>query len=291
MSDWGGQTMVAALRRVVVRRPDEAFAAAEPEVWHYAARPDLSAAQRQHDQLAGLLRDAGAEVLYHDTPLPAHADAVFVHDPVLITDRGAVVLRMGKSLRRGEETELARTLGTLGVPIAARLEAPATAEGGDLMWLDRRTLAVGRGFRTNAEGIHQLRHQLGDDGVQVLAFDLPYADGPTACLHLMSVISMVDDDLAVVFPPLLPVALWQELQRRRVACVEVPENELASMGPNVLALAPRRCLMLEGNPITTRRLRDAGCQVHTYDGSELSLKAEGGATCLTRPILRGPSPG
>lgn len=283
---FGGHSMVDPLRRVLVRRPDEAFAVDDPERWHYAARPDLGAARREHDALAEILRRAGAEVAYHDAPQPGRADAIYVYDPVLITDHGAVMLEMGKDLRRGEEAPLAARLEALGVPTVFALEGPGRAEGGDLLWLDERTLVAGRGFRTNAAGIEQLRRGLADLGVEVSSVDLPYFTGPDACLHLLSLISLVDRDLAVVYPPLLPVALWQMLAERGFRLAEVSEAEFGTMGSNVLALAPGRCLMLEGNPITRRRLEAAGCEVETYRGEEISLKAEGGPTCLTRPILR-----
>jgi dimethylargininase len=283
---FGGQSMFAPLRRVLVRRPDQDFAVDDPDLWHYAGRPDLAQAQREHDQLAGILRRAGAEVIYHDVPQPGRADAIFVFDPALITDQGAVILRMGKQLRRGEEDALAQRLAALDIPVRYRLHGDALAEGGDLLWLDRDTLAVGLGFRTNAEGLRQLGQALGDLGVALVPVELPYYTGPAACLHLLSLISIVDHDLAVVYPPLLSVPFWQLLQRRGFRLVEVPDEEFATMGTNVLALAPGECLMLEGNPVTRRRLEAAGCEVQTYRGGEVSLKAEGGPTCLTRPILR-----
>jgi dimethylargininase len=284
---YGGQTMYAPLRRVLVRRPDVAFGEADPALWHYTARPDLARAQEEHDALVAMLRAAGAEVLEHNTPQPGRADAIFVFDPALITDRGAIILRVGKELRRGEEAAMARRFEELGVPTLATLHGDALAEGGDLLWLDETTLAAGLGFRTNHEGVRQLQEALAPGGVTVVPFELPYFLGPAACLHLLSLISIVDERLAVVYPPLMPVPFWQELQRRGFRLVEVPEAEFMSMGPNVLALAPGQCLMLAGNPITKRRLEEAGCEVLTYRGEELSLKAEGGATCLTRPLLRG----
>ncbi len=278
--------MFGKLRRVLVKRPGEAFATAEPERWHYAARPHLATAQREHDALTATLRRAGAEVIYHHAPQPGKADAIYVFDPVLVTDRGAVVLSMGKDLRRGEEAAMARRLEALGVPVLFALEGAARAEGGDLLWLDETTLAVGLGFRTNALGLDQLRAGLAPLGVEVFPVELPVFHGPQACLHLQSLISLVDRDLAVVYPPLIAVPFWQRLQDRGFRRVEVPAEEFPTMGPNVLALGPGQCLMLEGNPVTRERLIAAGCRVETYRGREISWKAEGGPTCLTRPILR-----
>jgi len=290
MSDYGGQSMVAPLRRVLVRRPDEAFGGADPEVWHYTSRPDLAAARQEHEALTGLLTAAGAEVVEHPEPQPERADAIFVFDPALITDQGAVLLRMGKALRRGEEEAMGSRFVELGIPILGVLHGEATAEGGDLFWLDRQTLAAGHGFRTNAEGLRQLWEILDPLGVEVLPVELPYFGGPEACLHLLSLISLVDDDLAVVYPRLLAVPFWRLLRDRGIRLVEVPDEEFATQGPNVLALAPRKALMLEGNPITRRRLEEAGCEVTTYRGREISLKAEGGPTCLTQPLWRASRP-
>jgi N-dimethylarginine dimethylaminohydrolase len=287
MGDYGSQSMIAPLRKVLVKRPGRAFAGADPAQWNYAARPDLDTARQEHDAFAQILREAGAEVFYHDESQPDRADAIYVYDPAIVTDQGAIVLRMGKELRRGEEGPMARRLEELGVPVLATLHGEARAEGGDLLWVDRHTLAAGLGFRTNAEGVRQLGEALGATGATVMPVELPYYGGPDACLHLMSLISIVDEKLAVVYRPLLSVPFWQELSARGFRTVEVPPEEFETMGPNVLALAPGRCLMLEGNPITRQRLEAAGCEVQTYRGKEISLKAEGGPTCLTRPLLRG----
>ncbi len=283
---YGSQSMVESLRIVLVRRPDQAFAVTDPAKWHYAGRPDLETAQREHDALVEIMRQAGAQVTYHGESLPDHADAIFVHDPVIVTDRGAVILRMGKTLRCGEEMAIERCLTELGIPILYRLHGSAAAEGGDLLWLDHDTLAVGQGFRTNEEGLRQLQSALAGLDVTIIPVPLPYHGGPQACLHLMSLISVVDHLLAVVYLPLLPVPFCQYLERRGFRLIEVPDREFPTMGPNVLALAPGQCVMLDGNPITKRRLEEAGCTVQTYLGRELSLKAEGGPTCLTRPLLR-----
>ncbi len=283
---YGSQSMIAPLRRVLVKRPHAAFGGADPLRWHYTTRPDLEIAQQEHDALVGVLRQTGAEVFYHDEPQPEHADAIFVYDPAIVTDAGAVILSLGKALRRGEEAPLARRMEALGVPIYYELHGAARAEGGDLLWLDHDTLAVGLGFRTNVEGLRQLSEALSPLGVVVIPVELPYHAGPEACLHLLSLISVVDEKLAVVYPPLLSVPFWQLLQARGFRLIETPPEEFETMATNVLALSPGQCLMLQGNPLTRRRLTEAGCEVLTYKGDELSLKAEGGPTCLTRPILR-----
>lgn len=281
---YGSQSMVTPLQTVLMRPPDHSFGQADPQKWHYTGQPDLVVAQQEHAALVQIVRQGGAEVIYHDIPLPDHADALFVHDPALMTDQGAIILQMGKTLRQGEEAAQAAAFKKLGIPIHYTLHGTARAEAGDLLWVDEQTLAVGLGFRTNKEGLHQLQEALPD--VQVIPVHLPYYTGPEACLHLMSFISLVDHDLAVVYLPLIPVPFYHYLQERGMHWVEVPASEFTTMGPNVLALAPGQCVMLENNPITQHRLEEAGCQVFTYKGNEISLKAEGGATCLTRPILR-----
>jgi dimethylargininase len=285
-ASFGCQSMVEPLRRVLVKRPDAAFAVADPRAWHYTGRPDLALAQAEHDAFVGVLRAAGVEILDHPAPQPERADAIFVHDPAIVTDRGAVLLRMGKALRRGEEAAIGSRFEELEIPIFSELQGEARAEGGDLLWIDHDTLAVGQGFRTNAEGLRQLREVLESLGVTIVPTDLPYHGGPEACLHLMSLISLVRSNLAVVYEPLLPAPLHGFLAARGFRFVLVPDEEFGSMGTNVLALAPGECVMLEGNPVTKARLEKAGCRVRTYRGNEISLKAEGGPTCLTRPLLR-----
>ncbi len=285
-ASYGGQNMYASLRRVLVRRPDEAFAVADPAAWHYARRPVLAAAQAEHDALVALLRASGAEVVYADEPQPDRADAIFTFDPALITDAGAIILAMGKELRRGEEDAMARALEAAGVPVIARLKGEARAEGGDMLWVDEDVLAVGLGFRTNAEGVEQITTLLAPMGILVMPIPLPYYTGPEACLHLLSLISIVDERLAVVYLPLLPVVFVEVLMERGFTLVEVPEAEFATMGTNVLAVGPRDCIMLDGNPVTQARLEASGCRVRAYRGDDISFVAEGGPTCLTRPLLR-----
>lgn len=285
-SSYGCQSMVDPLRRVLVRRPDASFAVEDPRAWHYTGRPDLGIARAEHDAFVRLLRDAGAEVVYHDAAQPGRADAIFVHDPAIVTDHGAILLQMGKRLREGEEAAIGARFEELDVPILYRLHGDARAEGGDLVWIDHDTLAVGQGFRTNADGLRQIREAVKPLGVETVSADLPYGEGPESCLHLMSVISMVRSNLAVVYEPLLPVPLHEFLTERGIRLVRIPDEEFGTMGCNVLALAPGDCVMLEGNPVTKGRLEKAGCRVRTYRGNEISLKAEGGPTCLTRPILR-----
>jgi len=281
---FGGQTLVAPLRRVLVRAPDPPALARWRE-FGWLAEPDPAVAAEQHEALCELLRGAGAEVVYAGSDVGEDPDAVYVFDPVIVSDRGALLLRPGKEGRRGEPVAIAEDLRALGVPVAFEMAEPATAEGGDTMWLDQRTLLVGRSYRTNDAGIRALREAL--PGVEVLAFDLPRLRGPDACLHLLSLLSPLDDDLVVAYPPLMPIRLLELFAERGIAIVEVPEEEFDSLGPNVLALAPRVAVALEGNPEIRRRMESAGVDVSVFEGSEIAHKGEGGPTCLTRPLLRG----
>jgi len=283
---FGCQSMAGRLRRVLVR-PPAPDGTAEWRSFGWRAEPDAAVLGAEHEAFCTILADAGAEVIRAQTPLPANPDAIYVYDPALVCDAGAVVLRPGKHARRDEPGAMAGDFLAAGVPLAASLDAPATAEGGDTLWLDERTLLVGHGYRTNAAGIEALSSALA--GVEVVPFDLPHHHGPGEVLHLMSLISPLDDDLAVVYLPLLPVRLAQLLKERGIRLIEVPDEEFETMGPNVLALAPRVALALKGNDETRRRMEKAGVDVLVYEGNEISYKGDGGPTCLTRPILRDKS--
>jgi N-dimethylarginine dimethylaminohydrolase len=270
------------LRRVLLR-PPRADELSSCRTLGWRGQPDAVAIAEEHAALCELLADAGAEVVIANAPAPGDADAIYVYDPVLIGDGGAVLLRLGKEQRLGEARMLEPALAEAGIRIAARMEAPATADGGDMFWLDDETLLVGRGYRTNDAGVDAIRAALPD--ANVLVFDLPHLNGRAEVLHLMSLVSPLADDLVVAYLPLLPVRLVELFDARGIAIVEVPEPEFDSMGANVLALAPRRALALERNVETRRRLERAGVEVLTYEGTELS-KGDGGPTCLTRPLVR-----
>ncbi len=274
--------MWGKLERVLVRPP---LAADVGHVERYGWRgvPDAVAAAAEHEALREILAEAGADVIVseHD---PGNPDAIYVYDPVLVGDEGAALLRPGKEGRLGEPPGIAAALEAAGVPVASRMEAPATAEGGDTVWLDHDTLLVGHGYRTGTGGIAALREAF--PGVEVIALDLPHWVGASEVMHLMSLISPLDRDLAVVYPRLAPVRLMELLAERRIEIVEVPDQEFETMGSNVLALGPRRALALEGNDVTRRRMEAAGVEVTAYRGDHISRLGDGGPTCLTRPILR-----
>ena len=274
--------MTGTLVRVLVR-PPLAEDAGRWREFGWRAAPDPAAAASEHEIFCGLLEDAGAEVVIsrHD---PGNPDAIYVYDPVLVGGDGAVLLRPGKEGRRGEPGALGPVLESAGVPVAAEIEPPALVEGGDTVWLDERTLLLGIGYRTNEAALDALRAAFA--GVEVVAFDLPHWSGAGEVMHLMSFISPLDRDLALVYPRIAPVRLLELLAERGIGVVEVPDEEFESQGSNVLALGPRRALALDGNPETRRRLERAGVDVVVYRGDEISKKGDGGPTCLTRPLLR-----
>src|SRR6478735_5049533 len=259
--------MWGTLERVLVRPP----LPEDVERWReygWRSAPDHSAAVAEHERFRGLLEEAGAEVVvsHHD---PGNPDAIYVYDPVLVGNEGAVLLRPGKEGRRNEPDAIASSLLAAGVPVAASLAEPASAEGGDTVWLDDNTLLVGIGYRTNPAALAALGDAFA--GVEVVAFDLPHWNGRGEVMHLMSLISPLDRDLALVYPRIAPVRLLELLAERGIGTIEVPDDEFETMGPNVLALGPRRALALEGNDETRRRME---------------RKGDDGPTCLTRPLLR-----
>jgi len=274
--------MTGRLERVLVRPP----LPEDAENWRaygWRAAPDVAAAVAEHEDFRALLESAGAEVVVstHD---PGNPDAMYVYDPVLVGAEGAVLLRPGKEGRRTEPGAIAASLADAGVPVAHALAEPVVAEGGDTVWLDELTLLVGIGYRTSPAAVPALAAAF--PGVEVVAFDLPHWNGRDEVMHLMSLISPLDRDLAVVYTRIAPVRLLELLDERGIEVVEVPDDEFATQGPNVLALGPRRALALDGNPQTRRRMEAAGVDAVVYKGDEISKKGDGGPTCLTRPLLR-----
>jgi N-dimethylarginine dimethylaminohydrolase len=281
---FGAQSMTARLRDVLVKLPGPAFGRAFDDPAHGFLRPvDLDRARREHDGLVETLDRLGAtvHVLDAETDDP---DLVYTFDPLLVGDRGAIPLRPGKPNRAGEPALLEAWTSAAGIPTAGRIEAPGTLEGGDTLWLRPDLLCIGRTLRTNDAGARQLASIAGGE---VRTFDVPYWRGPAELVHLLSVVSPVADDLAVVFMPLLPVGLWELLGELGVRLVEVPEDEFPTLGCNVLAVRPGVVVVADGNPVTRRGLEAAGCEAHAIPLGEIGENGSGGPTCLTRPILRG----
>jgi len=288
---WGCASEVGRIRSLLLKHPRDAFrSAAEIErQWRglgYSAPPDLERAVREYDALVSLLADSIPEIHFLPADENVGLDSLYVRDAVLMTPGGAILPRMGKPARRGEPRAAARTLERLGIPMIGEIGGGGTMEGGDLAWLDARTLVVGRGYRTSAAGLESLGGLIRDMGGEIIPVPLPHWNGPADVFHLMSFLSPVDTDLAVVYSRLMPVPFREILLERGFRLVEVPDEEYDGMAGNVLALAPRRCLMLDGNPLTRRRLESAGAEVLLYQGEEISRKGAGGPTCLTRPLSR-----
>ena len=297
--DWGARNMTGRLRRVLMRRPGLALREADPAAWHYGPFFDAERAAAQHAAFTAIVHASGATVEWLDEDggggdaaagwSDGLADAMFTHDPSLVGEHGAVIARMGKPLRAGEPALHEAFYQRAGIPVLGRIEGPGTLEGGDTIWLDRSTLAVGRGGRTNAAGIAQLADLLRPHGVAVHAFDLPWGEGRAACLHLMSLASPLASDLMLVFAPMLPFAFRDLLDARGVTCLEAPRDEFEATGGlslNVLALAPRDVVAVAGAPRTRALMEGAGCVVRTFEAEALCIACEGGPTCLTRPLLR-----
>jgi N-dimethylarginine dimethylaminohydrolase len=286
-----GLNEFGALKAVAVKHARDAFrdAATVERQWqplNYTAPPDVSRASNEHDRFVEILRTAGADVRFLPPDDSTTIDSIYVRDASIVSPRGLIFCAMGKPQRASEPDAQERAFATSpAVTVAGRIEPPGTLEGGDLIWLDAETVAVGHGYRTNAEGIRQLRALLGAS-VTVVDVPLPHWRGDRDVMHLMSLISPVDHDLAVVYSPLMPVPFRQWLLARGLRLVEVPDAEFDSMGTNILALAPRQCLMVAGNPQTRARLEAAGATVIEYEGREISEKGAGGPTCLTRPLGR-----
>ncbi|HTQ28730.1 MAG TPA: arginine deiminase family protein [Puia sp.] len=253
---------------------------------NYLAKPVFSRALDEYDFFESTLKEQ-SEILFH---LPFHhdtgMDSIYCRDASIATNRGMIICHMGKAARRGEPAAEEEAFLAQGIPILGRIDPPGTVEGGDVAWLDENTLAVGHTYRTNAAGIAQLGSLLEPLGVHLVTVALPHYRGPSDVFHLMSILSPVNKNLAVVYSPLMPISFRNLLLDRNYELVEVPETEFETMGCNVLALAPRLCMMVAGNPVTKSRLEKAGCQVITYQGNEISVKGGGGPTCLTRPIWR-----
>jgi len=288
--DFGAFNNWGTLKKVAVRRPADSFVSdakidAEWKDLNYHSRPDLENSITEFDAVEKVLKAAGAEVIALPAADCLTLDAIYTHDALVVTPRGLVKPQMGKPQRRKEADVNGAALEKLGVPIAGEISGDGKVEGGDLVWIDRQTLLAGVGYRTNLEGVRQLQALCGGE-VEVKWFDLPHYKGRPDVFHLMSVLSPLDKDLAVVYPPLMPVRLVEFLERRGIEFIEVPEAEFPSMGCNVLALGPRHAMMIDGNPETLKRIKAKGVKVEVISGADICRKGEGGPTCMTRPIVR-----
>jgi N-dimethylarginine dimethylaminohydrolase len=281
------------LTRVLLKHPREAFRsdhaiAADWKALSFSEAPSFARAIEEYDAFVEILTTGGVQVNQLPTAEETNLDSLYVRDASIVCSRGVILCRMGKRLRAAEPDAQKAAYRNLGIPVVGEITEPGRLEGGDVVWLDDRTIAVGHGYRTDDEGILQLRALLGDSIDELIVVPLPHWRGPGDVLHLMSLISPIDRDLAVVYSPLLPVAFRQRLIAHGCELIEVAHEEFETMGTNVLALGPRDCVMLAGNPQTRQALERAGARVREYIGNEISVKGAGGPTCLTRPLARAP---
>ena len=289
--DYGCQSMVEKISRIIIKHPKDAFISQDnlDSKWknfNYVSCPDYGKVLKEYEIFEKVIRDHVENVHYLPQDSGTGLDSIYAHDTCKITSKGAIMFNVGKELRKGETKATRKLLEEMGVPILGEIGGEGTMEGGDVVWLDERTVAVGRGYRTNYEGIRQFKELVKDLVDEVVVVELPHGDGPDECLHLMSVISMVDRDLAVVYSKLMPVSFRDLLIERGVQLIEVDDDEYGLLGSNVLALAPRVCMIMEGNPKTKASLEKAGAKVYEYPGDEVSFKGTGGPTCLTLPVTR-----
>ena len=247
--------------------------------------PDTSELLKEHEQFINLLESLGCQVDVAPS-VEGLVDAVYMHDPMIMTPHGAILLRMAKPVRSPEPAEFRKDLERIGVPILGQLTEPAFADGGDKVWLDAKTLLIGHGYRTNQAGIDQIRVMLAPFGVDVFSFDLPHYEGPSAVLHLMSVLSPIAHDKAVVYEPLAPVRLLQFLESRGISWFTVSEKEMLTQGANILTIRPNVVVLAAGNPEIEGKLREGGVEVHVFAGNNVAVKGDGGPTCLTAPLVR-----
>jgi N-dimethylarginine dimethylaminohydrolase len=290
MNEFGSQNMIGELKRVIVSPPSAEIGTASPEFWHYYGQIDAYGAAVEHTVFVAMLVREGIDVISM-APRPGSGlmDLMFAHDASVVTNHGAVLMRMGKLARRGEEAVHRALYERLGIPILGQIEEPGTAEAGDFLWLRPDLLAIGLGTRTNAEGVRQVRELFEPLGIEIRTFDLSEYRGPKACMHIMTTASLLREDLALVVRPLLPRALGELLDELGFEQIEAPTDEFESsngISANVLAIRPGHCFMVEGYHKTQAAMESRGCIVETFAGQEICVKAEGGPTCLTRPLLR-----
>lgn len=253
---------------------------------NYTGKPDFNMALKEYESFLSAFKEFGTEIHYFPEDPTVNMDSVYCRDAAIATDQGMIICNMGKAARKNEPAVEQKSFVENGFKILGTIQEPGTLEGGDVAWLDKHTLAVGQTYRSNEAGISQLASMLEPMGVNIITVPLPHYKGPSDVFHLMSVFSPVDIDLAVVYSPLMPIVFRNLLLQRGYQLVEVPEDEFDSMGCNVLALAPRVCMIAAGNNQTKLSLENAGCKVIEYKGEEISVKGGGGPTCLTRPLYR-----
>ena len=283
--------MVNPIRRVLIKHAKEGFKNQSElnqsaSKLNYLETPNFSKSISDYDQFVKLLKSFNIEIHYLPNNDNTTPDSIYTHDPCIVSNKGVILCSMGKDDRRSEVPAVESYFKSLDIPILGKIKKPGNLEGGDVVWINERSVAVGEGYRSNSEGIKQLKNLLSDLVDNVISVPLPHWTGPLDCLHLMSLLSPIDKDLFLVYSRLLPIPFLKYLSLLKIKLIHVPDNEYDSMGCNVLAVAPKKVIMLEGNPETKKMLEKNKVEVFCYDGSEISLKGAGGPTCLTRPFLR-----
>ena len=285
------QSDVGTIKSLVLKHPKDAFVSDEAinRQWqglNYQNRPDLARAVDEYERFVTLLNRFDIDLHFLPGDESVGLDSMYARDASIVCSKGMIICNMGKAERGAEPAAQEPVFHSMGIPIHGAITGDGRVEGGDVAWIDEKTLAIGRGYRTNDEGIRQFRELLGDCIDELVVVPLPHWHGPNDVFHLMSILSPIDTDLALVYSPLMPVPFREALLYRGIHLVEVPDSEFETMGCNILAVAPRKCVMLTGNPETRIRLEEAGVEVHEFDGQEICIKGGGGPTCLTRPIVR-----
>ena len=283
--------MVDPIKKILLKHPSNAFINQRTINQHYLelnylAAPNFNSAISDYEKFVDLLKSFDIEIHYLPKDNSTSLDSIYTHDPCVVSNKGVVICNMGKKARQTEVDSIETFFHSIEVPILGGIHSPGTLEGGDVVWINEKTIAIGEGYRTNKEGIEQLKLLLSDQVETVITVSIPHWNGPDDCLHLMSNLSPIDHDLYLVYTRLLPVSFIKYLLDQNIELIDVPDDEYESMGCNVLAVAPRKVIMISGNPKTKQLLENKGVEIHTYDGSEISIKGAGGPTCLTRPFLR-----
>jgi len=283
--------MVDPIKKILLKHPSNAFLNQrninkQYLELNYLAAPNFNSAISDYEIFVDLLKSFDIEIYYLPKDKSTSLDSIYTHDPCVVSNKGVVICNMGKKARKPEVNSMKKFFHSIEVPILGKIQSPGTLEGGDVVWINEKTIAVGEGYRTNKEGIEQLKLLLSDQVETVITVSIPHWNGPDDCLHLMSNLSPIDHDLYLVYSRLLPVSFIKYLLDQNIELIDVPDDEYESMGCNVLAIAPRKVIMISGNPKTKQLLENKGVEIHTYDGSEISIKGAGGPTCLTRPFLR-----
>ena len=283
--------MIDPIEKIILKHPKTAFINQkkinkEFNTLNFTEAPDFNESLNEYDSFIKILDSFGIEKYFLEKNDSTSIDSIYTHDPLVITNKGVVLCNMGKVNRTSESKAIKEFLIELKIPILGEITSPGKLEGGDIVWINKRTVAVGTGYRTNNEGIKQLKQILSNSVERIISVPLPHWNGPNDCLHLMSNLSPIDSDLFLIYSRLLPVQFLEQLQKYNIELIDVSDKEYYTMGCNVLALSPRRVIMLKGNPITKKKLEAKNVEVFTYKGNEISLKGSGGLTCLTKPFLR-----